>query len=173
MTLLATLLLPLTGCGAIGGSSDGDKAAKAISDSIMQGQQGGAGDVLSVKRKSADCIGHGLVDEIGTEKLQSYGFLTKDLKTDEGVTDVKMSPADAKTATDVLFGCTDVEQLMQDAMASRAELDAKTKACIDDALGEKALRSVFENVFAGKRQEASNALAKPLMKCVAGTFGNQ
>ena len=47
---------------------------------------------MQVKQKDADCIGNGLVDKVGTEQLQKYGLLTKDLKLNKDVTTVKMSP---------------------------------------------------------------------------------
>ena len=159
----AALLLTLTACG---GNGDDDKAAKAISDSIMKDQQSaGASDVFTMKQKEADCIGQGFVDEIGTEDLQKYGFLTKDLKTAEGLQTVKMSTEDAKAASDTLFDCADVQQMM---MQSMGDLDAKTKDCIEGVMTEDALRDLFTKMFSGKQEEAGQDLIAPMMKCTSG-----
>ena len=72
--VLAALVLAVGGCG-----NDDATASKAISDSIMKSRPGSA-DLLTMKRKDADCIGDGLVEKVGTEKLQKYGLLTKDNK---------------------------------------------------------------------------------------------
>ena len=68
----ATLLaLSLSACGA---GNDDAEASKAISASIMKSQNASgneaASQLLSLKKKEADCIGDGLVDKIGTDQLQ-------------------------------------------------------------------------------------------------------
>lgn len=162
---LAGLLLTLTACGG-GGGGDDAKASKAISDSIMKQQKAsGASDVFQMEQEEAECIGDGFVDKIGTEKLQEYGFLTEDLKTAEELTNVKMSTEDAGNAADTLFDCADVQQMLTESMG---ELDAKTKACIEDVMTEDALRDLFTKMFSGKQDEAGQALIEPMMKCTSG-----
>ena len=101
----AVLALTLSSCG----SNDDAKASKAISDSIMKEQKAsGSSDVFQMKQEEADCIGDGFVDKIGTDQLQEYKILTKELKPNKDVTGVTMSKDDAKAATDVFFDCTDV-----------------------------------------------------------------
>ena len=114
--VLAVLMLALTACGgaAVGGGDD-EKASKAIADSIMKEQQtasGGAADVFQMKRAEADCIGDGLVENIGTDKLKEYGFLSKDLKIAKTMENVKMAADDAQAASDTLFDCADVKQMV-------------------------------------------------------------
>jgi hypothetical protein len=163
-TAIAALTLALSACG--GGSEDDETAAKAISDSIMNEQDGGgATDVFAMKRSEADCIGDGFVDEIGTEKLQKYGFLTKVLEANESLTTVKMSTADAEAAADTLFDCADVQQMM---LGSMGDLDAKTKKCIQGVMTEDALHGLFVKMFSGKQEEAGQELIAPMMKCTTG-----
>lgn len=173
--VLAALALLLGGCG--GGSNDeqtqDEAASQAISDSIMKEQKSNdsASQFFTMKQKDADCIGEGLVDQIGTDQLQTYGLLTKDNKAKDTVTDVKMSPADAKSATDVLFDCTDVATMMQKAMAQSGDIPDQMKVCINKVLTEDTLRGMFTKIFSGQQEQAQKALVQPLTKCALGNAG--
>jgi hypothetical protein len=166
VTAIAALTLTLSACG--GGSEDDETAAKAISDSIMSEQDGGAADVFAMERSEADCIGDGFVDEIGVEQLQEYGFITEDLKA-EPMTSVKMETADAEAATGVLFDCADVTELMSEAMAAGQQVDKKTRECLEEVLTEEKLRTMFTLMFSGKQDEANQEVVRPLMECAAPT----
>ena len=167
---LAALLLGLTACtGGGAANADDAKASKAIADSIMKEQSsaaGGAADVFRMQRKEADCIGDGLVDKIGTDKLKKYGFLTKDLKTAKTMDSVKMSADDAKSASDTLFSCADVKQMVNKAMG---DVPPSTKACLDKVMTEDNLRQLFTMMFQGKSDEAGQKLVAPMMKCTMQT----
>lgn len=164
LVLPAALLLALSACG---GGNDDAEAAKAISDSIMASQEdqtGGDAQMFAMPREDADCIGEGFVDEIGTEKLQEYGFLTEDLKAAEDFTNVEMSEGDATAAADTVLGCTDVQAMMSKAMG---EVDAATRECFEEVLTEDALRSLFTKMFSGQQEEAGQELIAPMMECAA------
>ena len=118
----------------------------------------------------ADCIGEGFVDEIGTEQLQEYGFLTEDLKAAEDFTNVEMSKEDAGSAADTLIECADVQQMMSEAMG---EVDAKTRECFEEVLTEEALRSLFTKMFSGQQEEAGQELIQPMMECAAPGLQDQ
>ena len=173
-SVLAGLALPLaltvSGCG----NGDDDKAAKALSDAIMKQQSSGTTSILQVKRKDADCIGTGFVDKIGTDKLEKYGVLTKDLKAKKTLTNAKMSAGDAKTASSVLFSCTDVPAMVTKAIGSSGQtknLPAGIKTCIKKAFTEDTLRPVFVDAFQGLQAEVQKDLTAPLMKCATGGTG--
>ena len=166
--VLVALAMTTTGCG----NGDDATAAKSISDSIMKDQQSGTSTVMQVKRKDADCIGNGLVDKIGTQKLQKYGLLTKDLKMNKDVTSVHMSTADAGAAADTFFACTDVMGMMRKAMSGGQPIDPKIKACLNDALTKDAVHSMFVSMFSGKQQEATKGLTKAMMKCATPSATN-
>jgi hypothetical protein len=169
----AVLALALSSCGG-GTSSNDEQASKALSASIMKSQKaagGSAAKLLALKQKDADCISKGLVDKVGTDKLQKYGMLTKDLKANNGLSNVKMSAADAKAATDVVFGCTDVQGMMKKAMKSSGQVPAAMQACVDKGLTDTALRSMFAHVFSGDQNAAQQDLIKPMMKCAAPSGG--
>jgi Flp pilus assembly protein TadD len=167
--LLAAMALLLTGCGG----NDDAQAAQSISDSIMKEQKssGQSSQLFSMDKKDADCIGKGLVDKIGADQLQKYGVLTKDNKTKDQVTNVKMSAGDAKSATDVLFKCTDVQGMMQKALDQSGNVPAAMKACVNKVLTEDNLHTMFEKIFAGQQDEAQKALVQPMMKCATGSQG--
>ena len=169
----ATLLaLSLSACGA---GNDDAEASKAISASIMKSQNASgneaASQLLSLKKKEADCIGDGLVDKIGTDQLREYKLLTKDNKAGQDVTTVKMSEGDAKATTDVLFGCTDVPGMMKKAMNSSGQVPAQMRSCVDKTLNEQALRGMFTNVFQGNEEQAKKDLIQPMMKCANPNAG--
>lgn len=166
---ISGLLLTLTACGGDGGSSDDEAAAQAISDSIMKEQEGGSGDVFTMDREEADCIGDGFVEDIGVDRLQEYGFLTEDLEA-EAMTNVTMETEDAEAATGVLFDCADVTELMSQAMASGEQVDAATQKCLEDVLTEDKLRSMFTLMFSGKQDQASQEVIAPMMKCAEGSM---
>jgi hypothetical protein len=145
------------------------KASNALSDSIMSSQESPqAAQFFSMKRKDADCIANGMVDEVGTAKLQKYGMLTKDLKANKNLTNVTMSPKDAQAATGVLFDCTDVPGMMQKAITSSGQIPKEMQACVTKTLNEENLRSMFTKVFSGKQQEAQQELIAPMLKCQSG-----
>jgi hypothetical protein len=167
---LAALLLGVSGCaGGDGGDTDAT-ASKAIADSIMKSGDSSA-KLLSMKREDADCIGKGLVDKVGTEKLRKYGLLTKDNTSKNAINDVSMSPEDAKATTTVLFGCTDVEAMMNSAISQSGNLSKKIKACVTRTLTEDTLRPVFDQMFQGNPDEASKALTGPISKCAVPGAG--
>jgi hypothetical protein len=170
LAVLTVLAFALSGCG----NGDDTKASKAISDSIIKSQKKTAdssSQFFTMDRKDADCIGDGLVDKIGTDQLKEYGLLTEKLKTKESVTNLKMKAADAKSATSVLFDCTNVEDMMQTAITKSGSVPAAMKACVNKTLTEKNLRPMFTKIFQGKQSEAQKDLTAPMMKCATGSAG--
>ncbi len=168
---LTAMALSLSGCGS---SNDDAQAAQSISASIMKSQKKSSDSTsqfFTMKKKDADCIGKGLVDKIGTDQLQKYGLLTKNNKSKDQVTGVKMSTADAKKATDTLFGCTDVEGMMQTAMDKSGSIPKAMKACVNKTLNEKNLRGMFTAIFQGNQDAAKQQLVQPMMKCAVGAQG--
>ncbi len=166
-----------TGSSAAGSGSltpQESKAAASIAKSIMNSQQtaGSASQFFSMDQQAADCIGTGLVDKIGTDKLQAYKLLDKDLTSRSSVTDTKMAAGDARAATGVLFGCTDVQGMMKKAITKSGNVTAEMRTCVDEALTEPTLRTMFTQIFRGKPEAAQAALVAPMMKCAtAATSG--
>jgi hypothetical protein len=170
VALLTVLMLALGACG----SQDDDKASKAISDSIMKQQKSTSGSeqsFFSMTRKDADCVGDGLVDEIGSDELQKYGLLTKDKKNMNSLNEVKMPAADAKSATAVFFRCADIVGMMKKAISRTGNLPKQMQACINKAITEKNLRPFFEATLQGKTAEAQKMLTGPMSTCAVGSNG--
>ena len=189
--VLAVLMLLLTACG---GGSDSDsssssssssastsssaatsatasdddaKAAKSISDSMVQATKSGSStsQLLSLDRKDADCIGTGMVDKVGTTKLQKYGMLTEDMEAGTAMAGLKMSKADADATTGVVFGCTDVETMISKAINKTGTIPKKVQRCVDKTLTEERLRPMFTKIFQGQQAAAQEELTTPLLAC--------
>ena len=168
---LSGLLLTLAACGGAGGTEvneDDATASKAISDSIMEGQDAeSASGVFTMEREEADCIGDGFVGEIGTEQLQEYRFLNEDLTSADSMANVKMSAEDAESAANTLFDCTDVSKMMSQAYSASGNIDEKTKQCLEEALSDDVLRNMFTLMFSGQQAEANRLATEPMMACAS------
>ncbi len=157
------LLLTLSACG----SDEDATASKAISDTLVDsGGDNGSSAFFALQREEADCVGDGFVDQIGVEKLQEYGLVSKDGTKPGAMQDVTMSADDAESAVDTLFECTDVAALMNDAFGQSPNIDATMRACLKETLDEKLLRSIFTSFFTGKTDEVNTLLGGPLTTCV-------
>ena len=171
VVVTAVLALSATGCGGrddAGDDAGGDaRASASISRSLMKQQQpvSGTSQFFTLRRTDADCIGKGLVSRIGTQRLQRYGLLTKDLRAKDSVENVTMSSKDASSATDTLFGCADVAAMMRTAINRTGNIPAAMKSCVGKALTEERLRPMFQQVFEGNSSAAQKRLAAPLMRC--------
>jgi hypothetical protein len=167
--VLAALAVFATACGGSGDDEESAAAAKSISDSLVSAEgQGEAGQFFDLSREDADCIGDGMVEEIGLDQLREYGLVTDDNETKGSVTDVTMSAADAKATTNVLFECTEVESMVKKAMAESGQIPEQFQDCVDEVLDEKALRNMFTKIFNGKQDEAQQALVQPMLACASG-----
>ena len=170
--VLVALVLSLGSLLSACGNGD-DEAAQNISDFLVKAQK--SPDLVSrffvVKRKEADCIGKGLVDKIGTDQLQDYGLLDKDNKVKGSVTQLKMAEGDAKAATDVLFGCTDVVAMMKKATTSSGMVPKNLQSCVNTTITKDNLRGLFVHVFEGDQDAARKDLVEPMTKCALGSKG--
>ena len=169
------LAVSLTACGGGGSGSGGTSAAdqarasKSVSDIVMRKGGNGPAQFVSLRRKDADCIGKGLVDKIGTDRLTKYGLLRANLEpTRKTLASITMSPADAKAATDVVFGCTDVQARARTAIGKSGLVPARLGPCVDRTLTERTLRIVFTRLFEGRQQDATKTLTAPLTRCALG-----
>jgi hypothetical protein len=171
--VLLALVLALGTLLSACGNSDDDEAAQNISDFLVKAQK--SPDLVSrffvVKRKEADCIGKGLVDKIGTDQLQDYGLLDKNNKVKGSVTQLKMAQGDAKAATGVLFGCTDVVAMMKKATSASGTVPKNLRPCVDKTITEDNLRVLFTHIFEGDQDAARKDFVQPMTKCALGSKG--
>lgn len=154
----ALLILPVAGCG----NSDDETAVRELSKSLRADDND-----LPVSKKQADCIANDMVDNVGTEDLQKYGILDKELKAKDDVGEVKMSKDDAEGAADAMMNCVDAQKLVVDAVGT--SLGEEAEKCLEDSLEDEAIREFFVGLFSGDQDEASQKLVEPMMKCAAGS----
>ena len=154
------LTLTLAACG----NDDEAQAAEAISSSMMESSD----EEFPVEQDQADCVGEGMVDRVGVDKLQEYGLLTEDLEMDGTVTDVQMEEGDADNAADVLVGCIDAQSILTDQFANDDTIGEEEQECINEVLDDEALTNLFSMMFQGREDEAMNDLIEPLMSCMTG-----
>lgn len=153
------LLVPLAGCG----NGDDDKAAKALSASLMEGSQ------FKVQKKEADCIGKEMVSKIGVDQLQDYKLLTKDLKVAK-LDNIKMSKKDSDSAADSITGCTDAEVMVEKLLTGSVS-DTAAQKCITDLVDEKIVHTLLAASFSGDSSEATTLLQGPMMECAKKAQG--
>ena len=156
-TIGATVVLALA-LAACGGSDD-EAASKAIADSIMDSND----ETFEVTQEQADCVGDGMVEDIGTDNLVEYGLITEDNKAADGLETVKMSEDDAQSAADVMQDCADVKEIFATAMG---ELPAEAQDCIDEKLTDDVLNKFLVAVFSNDQEAGTQEITAALTECL-------
>lgn len=150
----ALLALSLTACG-----QDEEAASQAIADSIMESND----ETFEVTEAEADCVGDGMVDRIGVDKLTEYGIITEDLKANDGIDNVEMSEGDAGSAADVMSECADIKELFTSAMG---ELPEEAQQCVDENLSDEVLHDFLVAIFMNDEQGGQDDLIGALRECI-------
>ncbi len=153
----AVLALALAACG---GSDDDEAASKAIADSIMDSND----ETFEVTQEQADCVGEGMVEDIGTDQLVEYGIITEDNKAADGIESVKMSEDDAQAAADSMQDCADIKEIFTGAMG---ELPEEAQTCIDEKLTDDVLNEFLVAVFMDDQEGGTQNLMTALTECMA------
>ncbi|WP_432479698.1 fimbrillin family protein [Nocardioides sp. GXQ0305] len=148
------LALSLTACG-----QDEEAASQAISDSIMESND----QTFEVTQEEADCVGDGMVEEIGVDQLTEYGIITEDLEANDGIENVKMSEGDAGSAADVMAGCADIKELFTSAMG---ELPEEAQQCVEENLSDEVLHNFLTAVFMNDQEAGNQELMGALQECL-------
>ena len=149
------LTLALTSCG-----QDEEAASKAISDSVMKSND----ETFKVTQGEADCIGDGMVESIGVDKLTDYGIITEDLKADNGLESVEMSEGDAGSAADVMSECADIKKLFTSAMG---DLPEEAQQCVDEKLSDEVLHDFLVSIFMNEQEQGQQELVGALGECIS------
>lgn len=149
------LALTLSACG-----QDEEAASKAISDSIVSNND----STFEVTREEADCVGDGMVEDIGVDKLTEYGILTEELKANENLDEADMSEGDAGSAADVMTECADIRALFTSAMG---ELPEEARQCVDDNLTDEVLRDFLTALFMNEQQKGQEQMMGALQECLS------
>ena len=152
--VVAVLALTMTSCG-----QDEEAASQAISASIMDSND----EAFEVSQEQADCIGDGMVEKIGVEKLTDYGIITEDLEAEDGIENVEMSEGDASSAADVMSGCADIRELFTSAMG---DLPEAAQQCVDENLSDDVLHDFLVAVFMNDQEAGNQQLMGALQECL-------
>jgi hypothetical protein len=150
----ALLALSLTSCG-----QDEEAASEAISNSIMESND----ETFEVTREEADCVGDGMVEQIGVDKLTEYGIITEDLEANDGIDNVEMSEGDASSAADVMAGCADIKELFTSAMG---ELPQEAQQCVEENLSDEVLHDFLTAIFMNDQDQGQQELMGALQECL-------
>lgn len=134
-------------------------AAKAIADSIMDSND----ETFEVTQKQADCVGDGMVEDIGSDQLVEYGIITEDYQASNGIESVKMSEDDAQAAADTMQECADIKEIFTGAMG---ELPEEAQTCIDDKLTDEVLNEFLVSVFKDDQAAGQQGLMTALTECM-------
>ena len=151
---VVVLALSLTACG-----QDEEAASTAISDSIMESND----QTFEVTQEEADCVGDGMVDKIGVDKLTEYGIITEDLKADGGIDSVEMSEGDAGSAADVMSECANIKELFTSAMG---DLPEEAQQCVDENLSDEVLHDFLVSIFMNDQEGGQQDLMGALQECL-------
>lgn len=152
----AALALALTSCG-----NDDEAAADAVAAGVLEGND----DTFQVTQEQADCLGEGMVDEIGTDQLVEYGIITEDLEQSDGIDSVKMSQSDAESAAGVMQDCADIKKIFTDQLGDSLPEEAAT--CIDENLSDEVLNEFLVAVFMDDQEAGTQSLMGALQECLS------
>lgn len=162
-TILAAVLaslLALSGCG----SSEEETAKTSIAEYFLD--QDAEQQLFDLQEEEADCIAEDMVDGVGVEKLQEYGFITEDGSVDEDADVGNVEQGDAETIADAMLDCADAMQSVKDGMMqAMGQQSAETQKCVDEALTEDLVRDLLVATFTGESAQAGEDLAASLEAC--------
>jgi hypothetical protein len=179
---LAGLLL-LAGCGdgdddtapPIEDSDDGDDGDGGGSDDplvqAMTTWLSTSEDVPPFDEDEAECVAQGVVDGVGSDRLEELGVTEEAMASEEGVelTDVEFTDDEVAVVIDSMEGCADLKALLAESIADDGTISAEDAECLVDELPEDFIRQGFEAEFAGdditESQDLQNTMFDAIANC--------
>lgn len=158
--VLCAALLTLGACG----NSDDDTAKENIKKSVLQGDESLTNGAKPTEEQ-ASCVADGMVDDIGVDKLKSYGLLTDDLQIDDSAAPTDLSAEDADALAGVFVDCVNVQDTIADSVGQGKDLTDEQKQCISDAVDEDTVKAGLSAEFQGKTAD-NTEMQSELAKCV-------
>lgn len=151
-------LLTLTACG--GGD---DEAKENLKESLIEN-----GDIAGTELtdEEAGCLSDGMVDDIGTDKLEEIGLVDENgaLVEDAQPDDLGAEDADALAAT--IVGCVDVQELLAEEMGPAMEqMGGEAQDCISEAFDEDTIEGLLSASFQGEEPDQGELQSK-IMECI-------
>lgn len=167
--VLCAAMLALTACG----NGEDDEAKENIKASVLDQESQVAGGT-ELTEEQAECFADGLVDEIGTEKLQEYGLLNEDNEIAENANPTDMEEGDAEAMADTIVDCVDMKQMIEDQVNTSAQTDLTEKQaeCLSDAIDEDAIKAGLAASFQGETTNPMEEMQGEMMACVMGGTGS-
>ena len=165
--ILALVAARATGCGD---DSDRERAtaalqAEILADAAMRSDQ-------PVDTTQTRCVAEGMVDDLGLERLQRYQLLTEDLRADESLEGVELTPADADVLAEVFAGCMDVEALMERQIVAGLDLaprrQRRAEGCVEEKVTTEEVVGTMSLEFQGVENSAFDRLRTELARCLRG-----
>ena len=151
-SVAAVLLVALGGCGS--SQEDERKAADNLAKQIMSV---GSTATDQVTEKQAHCLGDGTVHDVGLDRLQHYGIITKDFEVNKSVANVKMTRTDADHLARVFVSCLDSEHMVERQFTSGAKVTPEQKQCVREAIDTPSTLQILSRSFQG--QQAADVYA--------------
>jgi hypothetical protein len=155
IVLAAVLLLGACGDdgddgGTLGGGGGGDLSGEEqeMADKISTELQSGEEDDIPLTAEQADCVGAGMVEAVGVEKLSTIDF-------GEDEVEFTLSPEDAAQAADVMVTCVDIQEVFAESFAQDGSISQDSAKCFADKLDDDLLKDFFAQVFQGEDDEPS------------------
>lgn len=161
-TFCASLFL-LTACG--GGGED--TAKESIKDELLSSDTDLAGTKLT--DEEAGCVSDGMVEDLGTEKLQDVGLLNEDNEVIKDAKPEDLSAEDADALAGTIVDCVDVQELMSEQMgAAMDQMTDEQTDCIKGAFDEDTIQDLISSGFQGEEPQLGGDLQEKVMGCVGG-----
>jgi hypothetical protein len=137
------------GGGALnGGGGDLNAEEQEMADKISAELQSGEEDDLPLTPEQADCVGSGMVEAVGVEKLSTIDFAADEVE-------FLLSPEDAEEAADVMVSCVDIQEAFAESFTADGSVSQESAQCIADKLDDDMLKDFFAQVFQGNDDEPS------------------
>lgn len=160
---LCAVLLTLTACG--GGD---DEAKENIKASLLENDDFAGTELTD---EEATCLSDGMVDEIGTDKLQELGLLDEDNNVDTEAQPDNLETEDADALAGTIVDCVNVQELMSEQMGSMMEqMDEQQQECITEAFDDETIVNLISSGFQGEEPDTAG-LQEAVMECVGPGAG--
>ena len=150
--LIAALLglALLAGCGdsddGDSSSGDGDAAgsdsplAQAIAADIREDEE------MPLSEEDAQCIGAGIVDGVGEDRLAELGITTESLEAEGSIelSEFDLTDDEVDAVVDTFQECTDVRALLAEALSADGTMSAEDAECVVGELPDDLVRAALE-----------------------------
>ncbi len=108
----------------------------------LGGLGGGMGADLGLSQEQSDCIAAGVVQDLGTERLEELGVTADASLSGGGEALSDLTVEEREQAADRILGCVDLEATVTELLEEQG-MDPAIGTCLLDAIGEDTIRSAL------------------------------